>query len=128
MAILKQGGGTCYVYFSSNGLYVKDSLDSFCQRVITEDRYEWIYNVRDLRPEKEIFIRDIWLSWYVKGINETLNTIEKVIEWLQEECRGYQIVTVGCSSRGYMAVIAGCLLRAKAVFLYLWTGFSHPSQ
>ncbi len=47
------GGGTCYVYFSSNGLYVKDSLDSFCQRVITEDRYEWIYNVRDLRPEKK---------------------------------------------------------------------------
>lgn len=110
------GGGTCYVYFSSNGLYVKDSLDSFCQRVITEDRYEWIYNVRDLRPEKEIFIRDIWLSWYVKGINETLNTIEKVIEWLQEECRGYQIVTVGCSSGGYMAVIAGCLLRAKRCF------------
>lgn len=59
--------GLAYIYCSSNALYEKDNLQSFEDKIIKEDRYEWSNLRADCKPEIEIFIRDIWLSWYVKG-------------------------------------------------------------
>lgn len=98
----------CYIYFSGNGLYVNNQEESFISRIIISDRYEWQnFSVKE-KPAKEIFVRDIWLSWYVKGINSELNSIERVIEWLKIECEGYENTFIGNSAGGYMAVICGC--------------------
>ena len=66
--------GLAYIYCSSNALYKQDDPQSFTERVIIGDRYEWMNLRADSKPELEIFIRDIWLSWYVKGINERINS------------------------------------------------------
>ncbi len=108
----------CYIYFSSNGLYRVDSEESFKKNIINADRYEWRSLKPEKIPQKEIFIRDIWLSWYVKGINNKLNNIEKVLEWLRLETEGYRIVTVGNSSGGYMAALAAQYLDAKMAFSF----------
>lgn len=61
--------GLAYIYCSSNALYKKDDLQSFQEQVVENDRYEWSNLRANCKPELEVFIRDIWLSWYVKGIN-----------------------------------------------------------
>ncbi|WP_144265507.1 hypothetical protein [Faecalibacterium sp. An77] len=81
------------------------------------DRYEWMRLRARRKVAKEIFIRDIFLSWYAKGINFRIDNIEKLIEWLKRETEGYdEIVTIGNSAGGYMAVICGCALHAKRIF------------
>lgn len=109
--------GLCIIYFSGNGLYVANDIDSFYQRVICEDRYEWTKLSARIKPEKEIFVRDIFLSWYAKGINAKLFNIHKIIDWLRNETQGSkEIVTVGNSAGGYMAVICGYALNADRIF------------
>lgn len=113
----RKRGGTCYIYFSGNGLYTANNLESFQKSVQEANRYEWMKLRAKGRIDKEIFIRDIYLSWYAKGINSRLDNIEKLIEWLKSETEGFEeIVTIGNSAGGYMAVICGCALRAKRVF------------
>ena len=101
--------GKAYIYFSGNGLYQVDSEESFRSLVLEKNRYEWLHYSARKVPEKEIYIRDIWLSWYCKGINAELNSIDKVAAWLKKECAGYRVTLIGNSAGGYMAV--NCALR-----------------
>ena len=96
--------GLCYVYFSGNGLYRADDAESFRDKILKDDRYEWQHLSASCKPEKEIFVRDIWLSWYAKGINQNLNSIDEVATWLKKECRGYRVTMIGNSAGGYMAI------------------------
>ena len=80
--------GLAYIYCSSNALYEKDNLQSFEDKIIKEDRYEWSNLRADCKPEIEIFIRDIWLSWYVKGINSRINTYDKLIDFINDTWYG----------------------------------------
>lgn len=109
----------CYIYFSSNGLYKRNDIESF-RHMIDYKRFEWKHLSAKCKPRKEIFVRDIWLSWYVKGINSRINSIDAIITWLRLETKGYQIVTVGNSSGGYMATIAA--IKLKALLCYNISG------
>lgn len=80
------------------------------------NRYEWTNRSAETIPAKEIFIRDIWLSWYSRGINSEVNSIEKLINYLKKETEGYDIVTVGVSSGGYIAAILASELCARLCF------------
>lgn len=106
----------CYVYFSSNGLYINNDRNSFNHVINKLNRYEWENLSAEIKPKKEIFIRDIWLSWYVKGINSTISNIPKLIDFLQQETKGYKLVTVGNSSGGYIASIIAVKLNAYLCF------------
>ena len=49
-----------------------------------------------IRHEKIIYIRDIWLSWYVVGINAKYNTIDALIKKMREETEGMQVIHGWC--------------------------------
>lgn len=102
----------CYIYCSSNSLYQKDNEESFISNVIENNRYEWQNRRASIRPKKEIFIRDIWLSWYVRGINSEYNTIEKLVSFLKLETKGYETVVLGVSSGGFIASIIATEIQA----------------
>lgn len=106
----------CYIYFSSNALYSLNDEKDFEKKIFENDRYEWMNRGPSEKPKKEIFVRDIFLSWYVKGINSQLNNIDSVLEFLKNETAGYDVTTVGVSSGGYMAVIAAEYLSAERCF------------
>ena len=59
------------------------------------------------------YIRDIWLSWYVVGINAKYNTIDALIRKMREETEGMQVITVGVSSGGFIAAILASSLKAS---------------
>lgn len=109
----------CYIYFTSNALYEIDSVSCFNQRIISEDRYEWKNRsaiINNEKPRKEIFIRDVWRSWYVRGINNKICTYEKVVDFLRNETAGYTSRCVGVSSGGFMAVIVGLELHVDICY------------
>ncbi len=126
------GGNTCYIFCSSNGLnQIADSIDP---QVFSNDYYEWNNISKNKRIKRKagkyIFVRDVFQKSYVDGINKDINSIDKIIELLCVESAGYDVVCVGSSGGGYLAMILGAKLKnCSRVFsfgglfsLYSWTG------
>lgn len=101
----------CYIFFSSNNIWYPNTEESFRKSFITNDYYEWT-NYLELPAEKVIYVRDIYKSWYVTGINKELNSIDAVIDFLKEQTSGMKIITFGSSAGGYMASLTASLLNA----------------
>lgn len=110
----------CIILFSGNGLYYPDTVETFKEIVIERDRYEWanVINHSTIQETYElvILVRDVYKTWYQKGINVQLDSIDKLLFFLKEKTIGYQVVTCGNSAGGYMATIAGSYLNADRVF------------
>lgn len=103
------------IYFSSNGLFYPDNDEEFTDTIMNRDRYEWetirIHNVR-----KSIWVRDIYKQYYVSGINESIDSMDKLIDFLRNLVPdGYRIYTVGSSAGGYAALVVGLSLRADVI-------------
>ena len=121
----------CYVFFSSNGIIngkrtLKDVLDS--------DYYEFS-NVAKSRSvlkkaSKIIFLRDLELNFYVNGINDSINSIDCILDFLLKETKGCEVIAVGYSGGGYIATICGLKMsNVKRVYsfggvynLFSWRG------
>lgn len=112
----KSTNNLCYIYFSSNDLYRKDNSEDFKQKIILNNRFEWTNISANIKPKLEIFVRDVWLSWYCRGISSELNNYDKMIDYLREISMGYNLVTVGVSSGGFMAALAAVKLKAEMCF------------
>lgn len=107
----------CIIYFSSNDLYYPNNEATFAAQILNKNRFEW-YNCRICKGSKHIFIRDIFKQWYLKGINNDINSIEKLLEFLKKETAGYRVITLGSSSGGYAAVLFGSALNAEMVYSF----------
>lgn len=112
----------CLILFSSNGLYFPDTRETFVEKVINEDRYEFKRVTDSKKIAKRfgriIYVRDVWKAHYVNGINEKQDSIDKLIEKLKELTQGYRITTAGISSGGYMAVVAAIQLHAEKALCF----------
>lgn len=107
----------CVVYFSSNGIFFPNDVKTFNESITKKNIFEW-YKTRIDKAQKHIFLRDVYKNWYQDGINSKLNSIEKVLNFLKEETRGYKVITVGASAGGYAAILFGILLKAKYVLSF----------
>lgn len=110
----------CYIFFSSNGLFFPDTTSEFIDKIIDKDRYEWkrmaSSNEVIKRSGRHIFVRDIYKQWYIKGINQEINSIENLIFFLKELTQGYEVITVGSSAGGYIAALIAAEISAKYCF------------
>lgn len=114
--IKNSGGNTVAIYFSSNNLYYPDTEDCFVKTIYEKDRYEWT-RMMIKRASKHIFVRDVYKTWYVTGINSSTSSIPLLLERLKKEVKGYdEIVTVGSSAGGFAASYFGSCLNADIVF------------
>jgi len=93
----------CLVCFSSNGLYFPNT-DENLQQVIDSDKYEW-QKIIQKGFSIIIYIRDIYKQWYVEGISNTINSVEKVNQLLLDLTEGYESTFIGSSAGGYAAVL-----------------------
>lgn len=110
------------IFFTGHGLYFPTSIEMFRKKVLEENRFEWkniakSSGIRD-KVSKIIYIRDIYKNWCLKGINANMNSIPKMIEWFQTIISGRNVVTVGSSAGGYMAILFGYLLKAKSIYTF----------
>ena len=110
-------GNQCILYFSSNGIYFPDTAEAFTKAIIQQDRYEWRKSALG-SAKRIIFIRDVLKTWYLKGINSKLNTVEKTLKLLERHTDGLDVTCVGNSAGGYAAVLFGVLLKARRVFSF----------
>ena len=112
----------CVIFFSGNALYYPNTVDSFRRTIIYKDRYEWASVASKMIEyvSKIILVRDVKKSWYVDGINQECNSIDKVVKLLEPEIKGYRLFVYGNSAGGYMAMLAGTMLHAERI--YNWGG------
>ena len=88
------------IYLTSNNLFFPHTEEMFWKAVVEKDRYEWTKQ-KISYVQKHIFLRDIYKQWYASGINSTLDSIDKVVEWLKVEVKDYtRIVCLGSSGGG----------------------------
>lgn len=110
----------CCIYFSSHGLYYPVTETVFEDKIVRKNYFEW-YKHRLPNAKRHIFLRDIRLSFYVEGINERCNSIDKLIELLKILADGYDVITIGSSAGGYMSALIGGGTKFKDKFCFFWT-------
>lgn len=114
---LNQNDDRCFIYFSSNAIYYPNTKEVFEDKIIKNNRFDWRKNII-YSARKVILIRDVFKTWYLKGINAELNNVEKVLDFLKQETKGLKVTCLGSSAGGYAAVLFGCLLQAERVFSF----------
>ena len=107
----------CVLYFSSNDLYFPNTKDTFQNQLLDKNKFEW-YGTRVENGSKHIFLRDIKKQWYLTGVNQEYNSIEKLSQFLKKETEGYKVITLGSSAGGYAAVLLGSLLNAELIYTF----------
>ena len=119
---LNNGGGICYIFFTSHGLFFPTTLFEFQHEVVEKNKFEWVNIGSEKRIQekaaKYIFVRDIYKNFCIEGISAVCNSHYKVAEKLKTLTKGYKVVTVGSSAGGFMAVLFGCLLNAEAIYAF----------
>ncbi len=113
-------GDKCYIFFSSNDIYYPNTVESFTDRIVNKNRFEWtnMASSREIMADagRMIFVRDLYKQWYITGVNDKINTHDKLIDKLRELADGYRVITVGSSAGGYIAALTGAALNAEACF------------
>ncbi len=107
----------CTIYFCSHNIYFPNAENVFIKRIVEGDFYEW-YGNRIRKSHKHIFVRDLFKQWYLTGINSEIDTPQKLLELLQQETKGYKVITMGSSAGGYAAMLYGSLLKADQVLAF----------
>ncbi len=113
----ESANNTCYVFCSSNGLF----WNSRDEKYVVENNYFEFQNIaKDKRIsgcKKIIFLRDMDISFYVNGINKNIDSVAKIISFIEAETKGLDLIIVGISAGGYLANLLGLYLsNAKTVF------------
>lgn len=111
------GKKKCAIYFSSNDIYFPNTDSAFKFSILEKNHYEWT-NCRITSAQKHIFLRDVNKQWYLSGINDQIDTPDKLLSFLKAETEGFGIVTVGSSAGGYAAILYGILLGATQVMAF----------
>ena len=102
---------TCAVYFTSAGWYQREDYESLHKMAFEKNRFEWKRNLIKT-AQKHIFLRDVYMTWFVRGINSKINSHEKILEFIKEHSKGYRLILLGASAGGYMTAYMGMKLNA----------------
>lgn len=103
------------IYISSNGIFYPDTVECFNHTIFESDRYEFT-KLKIKRANKHIFIRDVYKHWYVDGLNSSIDSVDKIADWLTTEVADYkEIILVGISGGGYFAALLAPKLNASIV-------------
>jgi hypothetical protein len=108
---------TAIIFFSSNGLYYPNTDETAQKALFEKNRFEWT-RIAPRNVRKLIFVRDVYKTWYFKGLNRKINSIEDMVVFLKSELQGYSVQLAGVSSGGYAAVLFGGLLDASRAFSF----------
>lgn len=107
----------CVIYFSSHNIYYPNTPESFYKNIIRNDKYEWRNNT-PISAYKQIFIRDLYKQWYIRGVNNIQITPPDLLNLLKHHTSGFRVITVGSSAGAYAAILYGIQLCAEKVFAF----------
>lgn len=116
----KATGNVCMLFVSSNSIYFPNTEEAVAKSLVEHDRFEW-FNLAQLEPLQSavarlIFIRDVYKQWYISGINEEIDGVDKLASFLKELIDGFSLVIVGNSSGGYLSALLATKLQAERAF------------
>ncbi len=115
----------CYVFFSSHGLYKENDNPKILKTIHDTNRYEWLSIASNeniaKNSSKLIFLRDLRKIFYQKGINNEINSIKEIANFLNRETKGYDVYLVGSSAGGYAAFLYSNMIK-NVKRVYSWGG------
>jgi len=122
--LVKSGGGKnkAVIFFTGHGLYFPTTIEQFRKSVGEDEKFEWV-NLSE-SPElfysanKFVYVRDVYKNWCIDGINGTVNTQDRLAAYLKDIVGDMEVVTVGSSAGGFMAILFGILLNAKTIYAF----------
>jgi esterase/lipase len=82
--------------------------------------FEFFNSLRDI-PCDKIFFRDFNQSWYQNGVDERLNSVEKIVYHLKtviEDKKYKKVCFIGNSMGGYGAILFGTLLNVDKIYAF----------
>lgn len=103
---------SCVLFFSSHNIWFPNTEEAFRYSFVENDYYEWL-KFSKVNAKKVIYFRDIFKQWYVTGINERINSIDKMLSFVKEQAKGMKIITAGSSAGGYAAALFAAVLNAE---------------
>ncbi|TSA55956.1 MAG: hypothetical protein D4R39_05065 [Methylophilaceae bacterium] len=104
----------CIILFSSNALYFPNDEATASRVLLEENRFEFQQHApKSFR--KIILVRDVFKTWYLKGINASTNNREEVVALLKSLTGNLPITCAGVSAGGYAAMYFGVQLQAKLI-------------
>lgn len=103
----------CYIFITSNTINPRDAkLDYYIKN---KDRFQWeniSTNEKILNNAgKIIYIKDPSSKFFKYGINNKINSISKIIDFLERESRGYDVYITGFSAGAYLSLIVSSFLK-----------------
>lgn len=107
----------CAVYFCSNDIYYPNTEETFRKRIVEKNFFEW-YGSRINKAYKHIFIRDVFKQWYLRGINKTINSPQKLLDFLKKETDGFRTIMIGSSAGAYASILYGSILKIEKVIAF----------
>ena len=112
-----EGDNNLIIYFSSNGIFYPDTCAEFNSKIIMENRYEWAaFHKKYFTNCSALFFRDILKCWYHFGINNTIDNLSQLSNFISIYVRRFdKVVLVGNSSGGYASLLLSSLLDLPAV-------------
>ncbi len=102
------------IYFTSNGICPNDTEEEMEQQIIKKNFFEF-YKTRLHGFQRHIFVRDVSKSFYLYGISNKVNSIEKLAQLLKSLALSDEIYCTGVSAGGNIAIILAALLGAKSI-------------
>ena len=118
----------CLIAFSSNALYNVSTPERNVEQ-LSRNRFEYENVLNDIKIYKKfnkiIFLRDVTRHFYFKGINDSMNSISNILEFLKQETYGLNCYTIGNSSGGFAATLVGYYL-ANVKRVYSFGGIINP--
>ena len=123
----------CFVFFSGHGVFRPYTISGFTKMIVRDDYYEWQNVARSPYIKKKagliLFIRDIYMQFYVEGINRNINSVDALVEFVKSKTKGYDVICCGSSAGGYIAALVGSKIHCRFVLsksgqfsLYSWGG------
>lgn len=77
------------------------------------------FNILSESNIDKVFVRDFFQMWYLNGVDDTINTLEKLKVQLENIIKDYERVTfIGNSMGGYAAILFGTLLNVNKVISF----------
>ena len=107
----------CAIYFSSHNIYYPNNKFNFEKNITKRNKFEW-YNTRINVASKNIFLRDLKKQWYLNGINNQIDSVDKIYDFLKKETEGYKTIMIGSSAGGFAAVLLGSKLNSEYILSF----------
>jgi hypothetical protein len=110
----------CILFEERNGTNLIISFGGGGKGMLAAPVFEFFNSLNQFDCDK-LFLRDLNQAWYQKGVDENINTISKLADFIRTKtlAKKYKkVILIGSSLGGYAAILFGTMLNVNTVIAF----------